>query len=554
MYVFREGRRSTAGSELRAGLEQALLCLFQAPDDNLLMEALLRAGELECSLADAELPQATNVSHITTALAEAFIGSKQRFDYTSLLRLLPEHLPDRLEVSPPEGFAYYALHPRLYADLMQRLPVRQSHVLVVGIRTIGTTLSAVAAAGAMKRDLQVARITVRPTGHPYNRTTHFRPEHLSFIHDYARRGAEFVVVDEGPGMSGSSFLSVGDALLAAGVPRQNIHFFCSRQPDPAHLRAPGAADRWRNYDALYVGLNCYVPDEAKIYIGAGEWRKHSFTCQEQWPESWTQMERMKFFSPAFEKLFKFEGFGRFGSAVHNRAQASASAGFGPGCQTPNQGFGVYERVPGDMLCLRDLDSDVLIRIAEYCAFRTRESSCSADVQLDKLELMARFNFNQEFGRELQLTAPFVCEHPVIADARMQPHEWLRCTDGHILKLDGTTHGDDHFFPGPTDIAWDVAGAIVEWEMDAAAADFLIEQYRTRSGDDIRPRMRPFVLAYAIFRMGYCKMAAEAMKGTSEFDRLWIAYERYRAYICGNTGIETRKPLAGSPEALTITAD
>ena len=42
---------------------------------------------------------------------------------------------------------------------------------------------------------------------------------------------------------------------------------------------------------------------------------------------------------------------------------------------------------------------------------------------------------------------------------LAPHEWLRLDDGNVRKTDAIAHGDDHLFPGPTDIAWDLAGAI-----------------------------------------------------------------------------------------------
>ena len=48
---------------------------------------------------------------------------------------------------------------------------------------------------------------------------------------------------------------------------------------------------------------------------------------------------------------------------------------------------------------------------------------------------------------------------------MGPHAWLRDENGRLIKTNGSVHGDDHFFPGPCDIAWDLAGAFVSiWGM------------------------------------------------------------------------------------------
>ena len=50
------------------------------------------------------------------------------------------------------------------------------------------------------------------------------------------------------------------------------------------------------------------------------------------------------------------------------------------------------------------------------------------------------------------------EAPACAmDNRMFPHEWL-ATRRSYIKTDGTDHHDDHFYPGPQDIAWDLAAS------------------------------------------------------------------------------------------------
>jgi len=119
---------------------------------------------------------------------------------------------------------------------------------------------------------------------------------------------------------------------------------------------------------------------------------------------------------------------------------------------------------------------------------------------------------------------------VIADGRMQPYEWLLTADGHVLKTDSGSHGDDHFFPGPTDIAWDLAGAMVEWEMTAEQSATLLDLYRQESGDDAVPRIKHFVIAYSVFRCAYCLMAANALGDSEENRRFRQAAEKYRLAI------------------------
>src|SRR5205807_4142207 len=56
------------------------------------------------------------------------------------------------------------------------------------------------------------------------------------------------------------------------------------------------------------------------------------------------------------------------------------------------------------------------------------------------------------------------ELPAYGDGRLAPHEWLRTPDGRILKFDCGGHESDHTIVGQQPVLWDVAGAIVEWDV------------------------------------------------------------------------------------------
>ncbi len=172
---------------------------------------------------------------------------------------------------------------------------------------------------------------------------------------------------------------------------------------------------------------------------------------------------------------------------------------------------------------RDVSPEVLARMAEYCAFRRRTFRVEL-AELNALQQMAEHNL-RELG--LDLPVELRLEHAVIADGRMQPHEWLVTNEGRLLKTDSGSHGDDHFFPGPTDIAWDLAGAIVEWRMNEQQVREFIDLYRCASGDDPSARIDGFIRAYAVFRSAYCLMAANAMRGSDEEARLQRAAAEYK---------------------------
>jgi hypothetical protein len=245
------------------------------------------------------------------------------------------------------------------------------------------------------------------------------------------------------------------------------------------------------------------------------------------------MERRKFLALDGSELRKFEGHGKYGKAVLDRTFRLADAGFGPKVLGRVNGFVRYQWVQGTPLCAEELDEPLVDRTAQYCAFRAAEFFAESDSRdAVDLEAMTRVNLAEEFGSDESSAdlAMLRSSRNVITDSRMMPHAWMRDAEGKTFKTNGSLHGDDHFFPGPCDIAWDLAGAIIEWEMGECVANQLLGRYKQLSGDDAKPRISAFLTAYAAFRMGYCKMAAESMRGTEEEIRLRRDYLRYREVL------------------------
>src|SRR5690348_10799285 len=328
MWVFREGRSVLSGGKVLEDLRHSLGVLATTDSEDQAVDALLRAGELECALADAASPHAERVAQLTDRLAEHLLG-RNGSDHAFASLLDGVTAPESVSISTAEGFVYYALHPVDFAELAISQALAGPDAAVIGIRSIGTTLSAVVAAALRQHGWRAERMTVRPAGHPFNRQTCFDEMQLRWIAKERARAAQFVVVDEGPGISGSSFLSVGDALLQAGVERSRIIFLCSRSVHPDDLAARDGAARWKSFRSVASGPTRRVPEAANVYIGGGDWRRRVFAEELPWPASWTQMERLKFLSVDHDRMFKFVGLGRFGKDIANRARVLAEAGFGP---------------------------------------------------------------------------------------------------------------------------------------------------------------------------------------------------------------------------------
>ncbi len=338
----------------------------------------------------------------------------------------------------------------------------------------------------------------------------------------------FLVCDEGPGRSGSSLLSVAEALEREGVPRSLIVIMCAYEPDVMALCAPDAAQRWSRYQVAAAGMTKRLPGDAADYLGSGEWRRKMFAPHDSLPVVWPQMERLRYASSDGRTFFTFEGHGPYGAAVSHRQQALSESRFGLPYLGQDAGFGHHELVHGRALRADDVSQQLLTHMANYCAWRAREFAV-ADADASQLETMARVNYEREFGvTNDDLVLPV--ERPTVCDSRMMPYEWLKAEDGRWVKLDAAIHGDDHFFPGPCDIAWDLAGTIVEWNLRAAAREFFFAEYRKASGDDSASRIAAYELAYATFRMAWSGMAAGSARGTEEESGLVRDYERYRRFL------------------------
>jgi hypothetical protein len=517
--VFREDAVWRPGAAL---VEEAARAVATAGDAAAVARVFLQVGALECALLDAgqRAPEA-----VTDALAGHHLngaGPPLGALATTLARW-PVEGP--LRVSRPEGFAYYALDPREVAQAAVGLPSAGPVVLVVGVRSVGTTLSAAVRAALVASGRRAERFSVRPEGTPYDRVTRLTDEQTARVRACAERGGAFVIVDEGPGLSGSSFLATGEALVAAGASAERVVFLGSRAVDPATLVAPDAAVRWRRFRAIAVEAARPGPERDG---SGGRWRGLFWEDPARWPATWPMLERLKQRSHDGRWLVKFEGLGPYGTAVHARAEALASAGLAPRPAGPpdDRGFVAYPFPAGRPLDPGARDSSVLAALGRYCATRAALFPAPEPDPPEGLEAMARHNVAVVTGRPLPDGWRLPRARMVIADGKMQAYEWLRAPDGALLKVDGASHGDDHLYPGPTDIAWDLAGAAVEWELSESEEAALLAAYRHAAGEDPGARLAPYRIAYAAFRACWCVLAAQAAP-SDELPRLERAGAHYR---------------------------
>jgi hypothetical protein len=528
MLVFRDTRRDRAASQLKSELLDALTRAEKNPSTELAIETLLRAGELECGVSDLVGTHETSArlaARLTDLLARQCLASETTNMAVADARLLlaSMRLPGSLSVSQPEGYAYYRLDPRAYAARVCEHASGARAVAVIGLRSIGTSLSAIVSVALGQRGVETARVTVRPSGHPWARQLSLDPQLYSWVRQWLARGAEYYIVDEGPGLSGSTFIAVAQALEAAGVPACRIKLVCSHVPNPDALTSDIARQSWRKYTSLAA-----VPEPiaGSRDLSAGAWRRRVFGLDSsRWPACWTQLERVKQLSDDERWLDKFEGWPPYCQPALTRALELADGGFAPSARYLEAGMVRYPWLAGRPAERIDLERGALDELAKYCAFRVRAFHLPG-ADSAELQRMLEVNVREAFGIELGSGLPLDLESPVTPDARMQPHKWLVARDGRYYKVDGHGDGDGHLLPGPCDACWDLAGAIVEWRMNESQSAAFVAAFEAQTRDPVHRRLPSYLVAYCAFRTGELSLAALSASA-DEAPRIARAYSEYR---------------------------
>ena len=557
MLVFDDRSQLCRGHDLWSDL-----CAETHPTDR-----LINFGIIESAIADALCPERDDwhpllvrlrrvAEHLGAEAAAQWNGLNDvreragREATREIATLHDERWPD-VRVKMPEGYAYYALYPETYADAAARWAdaARPVRVVCLGLRSIGTSLSAIVAGALRLRNIDVATWTLRPRGHPFERRVDLSPELVAALQPAA---STVLIVDEGPGLSGSSMTGAAAAVSALGVTDDRIVFMPSWDPAPDRFVSRTAAARWHRharvvpaFDAMRAVLarEHVVPANA-VEISAGRWRAW-LDLPQPWPAAHPQHERRKFVSivprgtsaGSEQAIARFAGLGRHGRESCRRAGLLADAGWSAAPLAFDRGFLTLTVAEGHPMRAAAASGDFVQHAARYLAWLRTHASAGDTACTTALAEMLRVNTREALGDEylaaadaLSRQAAAFDEPETRVDGRLMPHEWIATPHGW-LKTDALDHHRDHFFPGCADVAWDIAGLAAEFDLDRQAIALALAEYVRRTGDRAIGRRLPFYsAAYLAFRVGYSAMAAETLAGTAEGPRFQALDERYRALL------------------------
>ncbi len=626
-------------SSFRAHL--AIRAVRTQPDDlEQLRTLLVQIGQLEQAVEDFESGRhpgertlAAKARELTDLAAAAFLGVWREtcqvgfgptHEFKAALGKLTSclsafHLTSDplLTIRIPEGFEFYALFPEQYCEaalhwLRDHSAANPRRAAVVGVRSIGTTLSALVAGVLRSVGWQVERCTVRPEGHPFTRTVGLKEIRLS-------GSGQALVVDEGPGLSGSSMAATAEALARVGF--RNLSFFPGHAGEPGNAASaevrrwwaetpkywtPLESLRWNGLaltetlaahaEALTARSGKAVPassrtpphvyssrDQAGLISGwktqnvarpdvggmdaavqfsgpppinaplgdiedlsAGLWRRRVFGSEADWPVALARFERMKFRCSTRSGTFilwKFTGLGcqweggRTASELaENAARTSGNLVVRPLASAC--GFAAFPWIDGTRLRCRDAaDPKLLKHLGQYLLASAGPVLPATESQagVSRLQEMLYCNVKEALGDSVATrcqdwgdSALTLEPTPTYTDGRMAPYEWVRTEAGQILKTDFFGHELDHTLVGRQSLLWDVAGALVEWDLSLGVAQPMLQPLREAGIRLNMPALRFYQMAYAAFRMGMTSLCAgQSPADTAETNRLERAAAAYR---------------------------
>ncbi len=490
MIVYGDSDSPAPFAELRSGFRSLLAEATVHPSEDGRRTLAIEAGRLEQATEDG-LPEAAEACRrLTEAAVRAFLGGGDLASVAEALERVPAS-DTPVIAKTPEGFAFYGLYPESYAAAARLWIAAHegaSNVLVVGVRSIGTMLSSVVAESLRAAGVQARRCTVRPTGHPFAREAEIAPE--------VRADATWaLVVDEGPGLSGSSMAAVGEALVRIGFSHNRIAFFPGHGGEPGVQASAGVRAWWRETPRFVVPTEALRWDDLTLEglllartgeatgieeLSGGRWREFVYRDEATWPAVVAAFERRKLRvtrSDGSATLWKFVGLAVPGTTL---------------------GFARTPWIEGEPLRREDATPETIAFLGRHLAVVAGPPlpPNEADAAKERLWGMLRTNA-EEAGIALDIPACSAVGGPSAGDYRLAPGEWRRSPDGEIVKVGRIAPTLDHTLVGRQPLAWDVAGAMVEWDLDDPTGL-----------PPVPPReLRFYRAAYAAIRIGQCAMFA-----------------------------------------------
>jgi len=429
----------------------------------------------------------------------------------------------KLPTIVPEGYLFYGLFPEVYGILGQSLASGWTGrpVVVVGVRSIGTSLSAAVAAGLRLSGCPVVRHTVRPTGDPFQRELVPDRALLDQWRQAAARGDQFVAVDEGPGLSGSSLAAVVEAFRRQGA--EQVTILCADPPNHLPQGSDAVRRLWETTSVhparplieavLQRTLAGLLSDSTGLpftVIRDLSWGDWSITTPPVLPGQ--ERRKLLLWDGERQVLAKFVGFGEIGLLKARLAQRLGDEALSPTYRGFAHGF-LLLNWEGNAAVARQAVLDAAPRYYAYL-----RCHCPAEVGIDFGDLArivadtsTAWLGDSRAGLVRRLAGAVAGADPraLIGDQRPEPGEWI-ARGAAIVKCDAADHFLDHSWARRQDIAFDLAGFLDLWAITDRERQVLLASYVSQSADPgVYARLPFFRAVFAAHRLAMLDTAYHA---------------------------------------------
>jgi hypothetical protein len=335
------------------------------------------------------------------------------------------------------------------------------------------------------------------------------------------------------------------------VPEADIVLFPSHAGPPGVRASEDSLSRWHKLDRRIASFDDEFiaqadasrnlahwfsdlvgpPTSPLVDLSAGRWRAQAPFRQDHRPPAHLQQEARKYLlrTKSGNWLLKFAGLDLRGRSKLAMANALGEAGFVPKALALRHGFIIepwLERTR--RLALDETSKERLIpRLGAYLGFRACHFPAlpEAGASVDRLADMLLHNGGQVLDKTAHAALQDFCRHTsaagfsfprVATDNRLHAWEWRETEDGRIVKTDALDHAFGHDLIGCQNIAWDVAGASVEFGLTTDQRESLARQVELAAGELLDRRLLDCLLpCYLAFQLGYYTLAAEAVSFDEE---------------------------------------
>jgi hypothetical protein len=351
-----------------------------------------------------------------------------------------------------------------------------------------------------------------------------------------------LIVDEGPGLSGSSMAAVVEALVRAGMPEGRITLLPAHSGLPGRFGSSTAARLWERLPRVAAGVLEPVWDGKRLSESLAEATSVLASGVPVWKvedpgrEPFGRPRQLVTLGDGSSWVWKYYGTAAIdasGEPSVLKAYESLSRGsYSARPEDAWHGWLPFQWVSGSSLTSRDRFIILTGMLGRHIRERAAPPLGPAEHRqaVERLREMLRVNLAEglDGGPADRLLA--VSEEaspggsPTAGDYRMGPEHWIRTEHGIVLKVGGGL-AVDHTLVGRQPFLWDVAGASVEWELSPVEEQDVIAAIGLPVPS---AALRFYRVAYAAFRMGQSVMAAASRE--DEASRYEAEADRYRRFL------------------------